>query len=283
MRRKTIAVLLHARDTRFTSIKYLLGPLLKEWEGMGFDIQILSGMKRFVAADLVICHVDLTVVPADYRAFLDRYPVVVNRNLVDISKTVVSDNILDEADGYLGSVIVKTNHNAAGLPERRLLSYRLHDSLPMRAARRAGRMLGARRPDHGYSVFPSLAAVPRRVFADRTLIVERFLPEVEGDTYHVRGWYCFGDREFNIVLRSKDRIVKGETCIDVSEAPVPLEFRHIRERFRCDFGKLDYVLRNGEVVLFDVNRTPVIHALAQGGLVEKAARHLAGGIWSMLR
>ena len=43
------------------------------------------------------------------------------------------------------------------------------------------------------------------------------------------------------------------------------------------------MLREGQIVLFDVNRTPAIHALAKGGLVEKAVRHLAGGIWSMLK
>jgi hypothetical protein len=284
MRRGTIGVLLHARDTRFTSFKYVLGPMLKEWERMGFEIQVIRGTRRFVPADLMICHVDLTVVPEAYREFLARYPVVVNRNLVDISKSVVSANLLAAMDEYSGPVIVKSDLNANGLPEQRLLSNRWHASLPLRALRKVVRRLRAsdNAAGNGYPVFPSLAVVPRQVFADRTLIVERFLPEVDGDTYHVRVLYCFGDREFNIVLRSKDRNVKGENCFDCSEAPAPPDLRRIRERFRCDYGKIDYVLRNGQVVVFDVNRTPMIYALTPGGLEAKATRHLAGGIWSIL-
>jgi hypothetical protein len=51
-----------------------------------------------------------------------------------------------------------------------------------------------------------------------------------------------------------------------------------------DYGKFDYVVQNGEVVLFDANRTPggsfLKHAHCQP--LEMLARYLAGGIWSLL-
>ena len=47
-----------------------------------------------------------------------------------------------------------------------------------------------------------------------------------------------------------------------------------------DYGKIDYVLRDGKVVVLDVNRTPGIYG--KGKLVQNISGILATGILSKL-
>src|SRR5215831_5343530 len=93
---------------------------MREWEAMGFTVQVVQGVKHQARADLVIPHVDLTVTPKEYRDFFLAYPHVINRRVVDISKSRVSANLVRKNDGYTGPVIVKTERNYGGLPEQRL-------------------------------------------------------------------------------------------------------------------------------------------------------------------
>ena len=48
-----------------------------------------------------------------------------------------------------------------------------------------------------------------------------------------------------------------------------------------DYGKFDYVIRDGQVVLFDVNRTPAHGALDIHHFTETVVPHLAAGIGSI--
>jgi hypothetical protein len=62
----------------------------------------------------------MTIVPTDYSALMQRYPRVINRRVLDISKSTISANLVRPGDPYAGPVIVKTDRNYGGLPERRL-------------------------------------------------------------------------------------------------------------------------------------------------------------------
>jgi hypothetical protein len=134
------------------------------------------------------------------------------------------------------------------------------------------------RPD-AYPVYPSLREIPRGVFDNDHLIVEKFCPELEGEDYCVRYHYCLGDREFNVRLRSKAKVVKGSGAHQCEELPtIPDEIYSIRRRLGFGYGKLDYVMREGEVVLLDVNRTPAYSVLDRFALTGKVVRQLAAGI-----
>ena len=131
-----------------------------------------------------------------------------------------------------------------------------------------------------YPVFPSLQDVPTAVFDNHNLVVEKFLPEVEAGMYCVRYYNFLGDREVHKVYRSKEKIVKGSDEVHSEDVPIPAELYAIRQQLGMDYGKLDYVMRDGKVVLFDVNRTP---GCEKGRLARNMAQRLAEGIWSKLK
>jgi hypothetical protein len=291
----TIAVLLDDRDDRFDSAGYLLRLLLKQWEAAGSDVIVLRGTKTFVPADICIPHLDLTITPPAYHEFLQRYPVAINRRLIDISKSTISSNLLSRGDAYSGEVIVKTNCNYGGVPESRLkprpaprsFTQRIRDKVcAMIRGKRAAEDLAWRSMDSiksgDYPIFPSLAAVPAGVFANKNLVAEKFLPERDGQDYCLRYCYFFGDQQINFRLRSKSRVVKGSNSISCDETPAPPELDLIRRRLGLDYGKLDYVLRDGQVVFFDVNRTPASAALERYQLTARVVSHLAAGLAPLL-
>jgi hypothetical protein len=292
----TIAVLLDDRDDGgFDSAGYLLRLMVQAWEAAGASVVILRGTKQFVPADIIIPHLDLTVTPPAYHAFLQRYPVAINRRLIDISKATISSNLLSRGDAYGGEVIVKTNCNYGGVPESRLkprppartVTTRILDKVSsVLRGRRAAQDLAWRSIDSiksgDYPIFPSLADVPGGVFANKNLVAEKFLPEREGSDYCLRYCYFFGDRHINFLLRSKERVVKGSNTFSCDETPAPPELAVIRRRLGLDYGKLDYVLRDGQVVLFDVNRTPASAALARYHLTDRVVAHLSEGLAGML-
>lgn len=291
---KKIVVLLHEKDASFESTSYLLRLMMKKWKDKGLAVEIVRGASRFVPADVIIPHLDLTVTPDEYRDFVDRYPVAINRRVVNISKSKISTNIAGRGDAYAGPVIVKTDRNYGGLPERRLKGETPAYLVPRRIIGKVVSKLRRKRTGMtpwksveymepgAYPVFSSLQEVPEGVFDNENLVVEKFLPEVEEGNYCLRYYYFFGDKDINILLRSREKIVKGTNVFRCEEAPVPPELYSIRRRMGFDYGKFDYVLRHGEVILFDANRTPSYSMLEPHHLANKVACHLAEGIWSTL-
>jgi hypothetical protein len=285
-----ILILLHQREENFDSGRYLIKFLMREWKEMGCTIRVMHGIKQQVQADLVIPHVNLTITPQEYRDFLLTYPNVINRRVVDTSKSRISTLLVGRNDSYTGPVIVKTDRNYGGIPEQRLFS-RLKRGKWAGIARRL--LANLRKidttgiswryiqsmPPSAYPVFPSLHEVPKGVFKNKNLVVEKFLPEIiEGD-YCLRYYYFLGSAEINFLFRSKARgPIKAETALEVEEVPIPEDLHEIRERLGFDYGKFDYVILDGKVVLFDVNTTPATEALQLRGLADQVARRLAGGI-----
>lgn len=112
-------------------------------------------------------------------------------------------------------------------------------------------------PQQDYPVLNSIAAVPGWVWKREDLIVERFMPERDGDLYSIRGWLFFGDRGYAYRLFSKSPIVKVGTTIryDILDH-VPPELEILRKAHGYDFGKFDYVEVEGRPVVIDMNKTP---------------------------
>jgi hypothetical protein len=276
-----IAILVHAHD-RFDYIGYFLREIARIWREQGFQISVLQGPASQTAADLAILHVDLTVIPGDYLVAARRFPRLLNGAVLDISKRKISCNILSRTDNYDGPVIVKTNRNSGGWREARLMRTTV--------LRRAVRSLRRRLPwacraelkAGNYPIFESMAKVPRLVWHNPNLVVERFLSEQRDGFYCLRTWVFFGDRETNSLSYSKDPIVKSSSVIRREPvAEVPDELRRMRRDLGFDFGKFDYAIVDGRVVLYDANRTPALGHFSPEQY-EPRARLLAEGIRAFL-
>ncbi len=275
-----IVILLHKQFT-FDTSHYFLRDIAEIWQEDGFRVSVLHGPGPRVDADLAILHVNLTVVPDDYLAFVRQYPVTINGLVTDISKRRISTNLVCSNDDYQGQVIVKTNWNCRGGSEARLAkkgpllrrySHSLRNKLPW----------SWRTKLSDYPVFESVRQVPRAVWRNPDLVVERFLPERRNGFYCLRTWFFLGDKETNAVSYSEQPIVKSDNVIRrETTAEVPEELRQIRRGLGFDYGKFDYALVNGQVVLYDANWTPT-----HGGLPKEhvlpSIRLLAEGIRAYL-
>jgi hypothetical protein len=272
----TILVLTHPNDF-FRSRQFLIQTLFPHWTDMGHRVVVHEGTADLPAADLAILHVDLTVIPDEYVEAMGKYRVGVNRATRDIGKRVVSANLVGPYDDYRGPVIVKTNANAGGIPER------LHEEV----ARRKGDLPTSpvRYMSERYPIFASYGEVPAELRLDPALVVEKFLPERErtGEEwgYCSRHWIFLGDRDRCTRLLGPHPIVKGVDMIRRDAVPVPDEMRVHRTRLGFDFGKFDFVLHEGRPVLLDVNRTPALPGNLSE-VVKAGMRELAKGIDALL-
>jgi hypothetical protein len=288
---RNIAILTHKADAFFESTNYLVHPLAKKWEAMGLHVSVLRGTRSVAPADVLLPHIDLTIVPTNYHALMRRYPRVINQRILDISKSTISGNMVGPGNPYDGPVIVKTDRNYGGLPEQRLTHRGWRSLLRTAWGRAAPRRRSSGSAAWGivewldsgsYPVFPSLRDVPRQVFENSHLVVERFLPEMDGDKYCVRYCYAFGSREFTLLLKSRSPVIKGSNVEAWEEVEGPVAVRHLRSQLGLDYAKIDYVLRESSVVLLDVNRTPGCSTLDRLRLTEEVAHRLAGGILELI-
>ena len=252
---------------------YLLYGVLKQAERMGHSWEITRGPNR-LPGDAALLHVDATIVADDYVALRDHYPTTFNFRTRDISKRAISRLRLLQGDAWDGPVIVKANRNAKGGMEAR------HN----RRAVRKGRPIphpGVRLTGD-YRILDSLRQVTEAEWVDDQLIVERYLPEMDGDDFVIRTWVFLGDKERCTWQVANDPIVKAEKVVRYEPCPVPDALRAERERLGFDFGKFDFVIHGGEPILLDTNRTPGV-ARAISPLMKAGARNLAEGLDGLLR
>jgi len=288
---RKIAVLLHEDDPypRFRgSVIWLLCDV---WRERNIEVEVVKGVDRNVDADILFSHLNLSQVPQRYEEFRQRHRLVVNGGVRDITKQAISENLILRRDGYVGPVIVKTNRNYGGLPDfalkQRAIERRPLGSLLAalngtinRRSRRFLRLTRTLDVDR-YLVFPTTASVPRGVFKNRNLVVEKFLPERDGDLYCLRAYVFLGDRYVNTLNKSREPIVKSHSLVSREEVPVPDEIVEVRRRLSFDYGKLDYVISDGRVVLLDANTTPGGPPTLGGATAAAMARRVAEGIWSL--
>jgi hypothetical protein len=237
---------------------------------------VAIGPAAEVAGDVALLHVDLTRIPA---SALPRNPSgtpLLNAGVLDISKRAVSRQLVRPGDGYLGPVIVKTDANYFGAPEekgkRRGLLRRMLEHAP--SWRLAGTL-----PRRQYPVLDTARDVPDWVWRRDDLVVERFLPEIEDGLYVVRSWMFLGREEYAVKVYGREPVVKARRLVRFEYLKaVPDSLRAERERLRFDYGKFDYVERDGEAFLLDANKTPTV-----GGKRTPNLRRLADGLTGFLR
>jgi hypothetical protein len=282
----SIAILFHARQTDAASMHYRIWPIAECWRQMGLRVDIVFGVageneKTLLNADLLVPHVDCSVRPAAYQRMVDRHPLVLNRRAGDIRKRVISTRLLTRDDvtsgRYTGPVIVKTNGNCGGLPDyhyardggptlldkvrRRLCNHPRMESHATCFARTLTR----------YPIYEHAGAVPRGVWSNPHLVVERFTPErvaaSDGATtlhYVMRMWIIMGGAGTGRTLTAADPYVKDRHATLAHFSEPPQEASAWRTRLGVDYGKLDYVVPrpqeggDGGSVLLDVNTTPTV-------------------------
>jgi hypothetical protein len=242
-----ILVIRHA-DEPDDFADYSMPILCDLWREAGHRISIAKGVDALPEADLAILHVNLSVVPDEYREAAARYPRAVNGRALDIRKRNVSRHLLSRGDAWDGEVIIKSDLNFAGVPEWRAA----HPELPASAVPRD--MVN-------YLVCDTIDLVPEQVWSDPRLVVERFLPERDADGYYwLRTWVFLGERGRCRRGRSRAPVIKGWRVVDTDPEllEVPDAIRAERERLGIDYGKFDFVVHDGTPVLFDANKTPGI-------------------------
>ena len=244
---------------------YLIQPISEMWERLGFRVIFHHGVKRCPPADLLILHVDLSLVPGEYLKVAARYPRVLNLGITDIRKTTYSRNRVRPGDGYEGPVIVKSALNFGGVIEQKVRervprsfagklrrNFELwREALVMRGDR-GPRILGK----ESYRVYERRREVPDEWCVSKRVVVERFRPERHGAKYVLREWYFLGDCDWTYCETSDDPIfTSGDKCPDLL-LPVPEQLRKIRKELGIDYGKMDFAFaEDGRPVLYDVNKT----------------------------
>jgi hypothetical protein len=260
---RRIAILLHERDVHAEKTHYIVWALRSIWTERGIEVVTLRGTAKAPEADLLIPHIDLSVIPAEYARFMECYPRVLNRGVRDVSKTAISSLLVRPGDGYEGPVIVKTDRNCGGAPERRILG---RQRRPMLEARRLLRRLAGRSThplalattldSSTYPVYESPGEVPEGVFENPVLVVERFVPERAGDRYCLRNYTFLGSQHMCSRRSGPRPVVKAVPGAAREQVEVPAELEAKRRRLGFDYGKFDFVIRDGEPVLLDANPTP---------------------------
>jgi hypothetical protein len=197
--RKRIAILFHKNDRYHNLERYSILPLTKVWQEAGHELIFLFGPRKFVPADLVLVHVNLSVVPEDYIQLARRYPIALNAEIKDIRKRTISQNLLRRDDDWDGPVLVKSNLNYAGYPERDLgQSWLTRNSRTVRRARRLLDRLTGRAPvftdSTEYELYDGLADVPGKYLDREDVVVEKFRAEIQDGLYHTRFYLFLGDR-----------------------------------------------------------------------------------------
>jgi len=260
--------------------QYVISRLARYWREDGIAVHYLRGTRDFVPADVLFLHVDLSVLPAEVTSFAQRYPVVINQHVRDIRKRTFSTLMVSRHGGYDGPVIVKSNFNFGGSPESGKHPSRAH-RLYHRARRVYFRLLTG---SWAYRIYSSPRHVPAPIWCDPNLLVERFVPERVGQEYAVRTYHCFGERESFYLLTSPEPIVKSGPATRMHPLEPDPRLREYRRKLKLDYGKIDYVLADGEPVVLDLNKTIGLTAhFADDPEVERARRERARAIHDFLR
>jgi hypothetical protein len=280
-----IAVLFHAGDRQSNLASYIVHHLAQYWREDGHEVVYLFGTWVFAPADLLLVHVNLSVVPGEYLKFAARYPIALNARVGDIRKSAISRNLVRPGAAWEGPVIVKSNLNYGGQPEETLGGNWLEQRFPMwrSIVRRSAKVLGWYRPMahwQSYQVFASMREVPRSWLRSRQLVVEKFRPEREGGLYHLRIYQFLGDRYSCSRLASSGPVVKAQNSLRIERVEPHPEILAWRKRLGIDYGKLDYVVDDGEVVLLDVNKTTGASRHMADADLPAMRRYLAEGLYS---
>ena len=241
----------------------LVAQLLPLWRARGLRTRVVAGPTPVGSGRVGILHVDLTRVPSEYESIRPAYSALLNGTVTDIGKRrLAAELTVERSDPYDGPVIVKTDLNAGGVPER--MARRRGQAWPARAAGTLLDHLFPHRPtgrwwhrDRPYPIYPRKSAVPSWVWRRTDLLVQRFVREPARPGYTQRIWVFLADVDFHLARHTSDLRLPHERATDaVLLDEVPTELRVLRTSWGFDLGKFDYVLSDGKPVLLDANKTP---------------------------
>ena len=275
---KTIAIITNEFCDEILGSRYYLAKLMEVWQQQGIQVQVTAG-PHYIPADIAFVHVDTTVVDTEYLDLASRYPVAINGGVKDISKSVISKNLLKRGDSYAGKVIVKTDANYGGVIEHGISLYAgksISESRDLERPWRKRETLDS----YNYPIFNSIQYVPNGVWKNKKLIVEKFLPErTENGDYLHRCYLFFGEQESSTWFAAPVPVVKGSTSTSrgVSDQ-VPEVLREARNAAGFDYGRFDYTQVDGEVHLFDMNKTPALGDMSQTLVSDQMTRRFADEI-----
>ncbi|HMW01266.1 MAG TPA: hypothetical protein PLL06_18945 [Acidobacteriota bacterium] len=257
--KKRIVILFHEFQYDRSST-YMIDELAEIWREEGLEVIELYGLDRFVPADIVILHIDLSVVPPEYLEFTRQYPVALNTRLTDIRKVTISQNLIKPGDPYGGPVIVKSNLNYAGAPERKLKEAQLRQS-PFWLKRLQHRIfpflkkLPVFQSNLEYQIFDRVEDVPNSLFNHPDVVVEKFFQCRHEEFYCIHNLYIFGNLRTGIRLAGHHPIVNGRTYQRIDFIDPDSEVLEQLADIPLDYGKIDYVFHDGKVVIIDINKT----------------------------
>jgi len=286
---KTIVIL---RDRPSTPMEYAIDHYVLRWEAAGYRVINHIGIVDVPDADILIVHIDLTVIPQEYVDIIAKFPLVINGKILNISKRLFSHLLLSKTDTYTGPVIVKTNANYGGNPENDKLNQRdqfnrvlISDKIPKKLLNRL-RIIRSflqkfpittlifqfikgvwyRRPMQKwdkfktmnplfYPIFKDINSVPNGVWKNTNLIVERYINNCKDELFYVYCCVFFGDKEITQRLESPNPIVKYSNSVSVEQIQVPDEVMQWQKDLKIDFGRFDYLEFEGRYFLIDINKT----------------------------
>lgn len=140
---------------------------------------------------------------------------------------------------------------------------------------------------YDYKIFDKINMVPKHWFHSSNAIVEKFTPEMEDNLYHIRMFQILGDRWTCERLASPHPIVKDANSVKLEVIEPEAEVFEWCKELKLDYGKLDYVMRDGKPILLDVNKTVGAAALSHNKdsdkkrkYLDKKRKHLSEGIFS---
>jgi hypothetical protein len=250
-----LLILHHDRaDLRRVETHYVFA-LCPHWEKQGVEVVHHAGCANLPPADVVLLHVDLSVVPDRFERALRAYPRVWNRTCVDIRKRRLPDRglMISSPMEYAGPVIVKTDLNFGAGPERTLFRKLKWTWDPQELWQN---FRATRAPEgRDYPIYPDATSVPAGVWRDSARVVEKFLPEREGERYVVRWAYFCGARQMAFRSVSAGPVVRWSAGDREEPVPIPAAVSAYRERIGLDYGKIDYVEHKGRPLILDVNKT----------------------------
>jgi hypothetical protein len=286
---KSILIL---RDRPSDPMQCVIDHYALRWKAAGHRVINHIGLTDIPPADVVIVHIDSTVIPQEYVDTISRLPRVINGNILDVSRKRFSQLLLSKTDDYTGPAIVKTNANYGGWPEyirdnkgdhKSRLKHFTSNAIPgnrslVRQWAFLIKSIARIRLHHvatkqwpwkteyswdtidaldplRYPIFDDIRSIPCGIWNNENLVVERFISNPEGGLFYTYYHVFFGDKEVSGRIGSPNPIVKFGNCVSDEEVSVPDEVRQWRKDLKIDFGRFDYVESEGKRFLIDVNKT----------------------------
>lgn len=225
--------------------KYLIAQHEELWREEGIEVRhFRTAQAAGRWSDLVVVHMDVSLVPARLLEPLDTHPLVLNRRVTDIRKSRISECVLERGSDWDGPVIVKTDLNREGAPER------------LRGVLSGFRGRWWANKDTHYFLHDAVEEVPDWAWEEAAWVVEKQEVEEDAEGYATRSATFFGDEISEVKLSGPNPIVKDSTserCLRLDD--VHEDVLRKREAVGLDYGKIDYTRNDRGIHVFDVNKT----------------------------